>query len=413
MSHRLPHQQFFARTLPVLKRLVWQRLRPAHRRAVARALGCFAARAQGAPPALPVYVAGFLSAATGQGEGARLTIGALRALGYPVHGIDVGPMLAVQDFASEGASSAMAAGPGTVIFHFNPEGLVFSLLAAGRAALRGKRIIGYWAWETARIPPFWAAALSFLDEVWAPSRFTADAIGAVTSKPVRVVPHPVAIRPPGRARRAEFGMGAEFTVLAMASFQSTFDRKNPLAAIDAFRLAFGDDKGARLVLKLAHGDADDSGLRALIDARIAGASNIRVLDATLDGAAARDLIASADVFLSLHRSEGFGLPLAEAMQAGTAVIATAWSGNLDFMDDACAALVPATLVPALDTQGFFTDGTVTWAEPSLRDAAAWLVRLRADPQLRAAMAAHAQRRVADALGLAGFARAVAQGLPPP
>ena len=127
----------------------------------------------------------------------------------------------------------MAAGPGTVIFHFNPEGLVFSLLAAGRAALRGKRVIGYWAWETARIPPFWTAALSFLDEVWAPSRFTADAIQAVTSKPVRVVPHPVAIRPPGRARRADFGIGAEFTVLAMASFQSTFDRKNPLAAIDA------------------------------------------------------------------------------------------------------------------------------------------------------------------------------------
>jgi glycosyltransferase involved in cell wall biosynthesis len=333
-------------------------------------------------------------------------------MGYPLHEIDVSPMFDLRDFAGGAlARENMAEGPGTVIFHFNPEALVVALLAAGRGALKGKRIIGYWAWETAHIPPSWAQALRFLDEIWTPSHFVAAAIKPFTTKPVRVVPHPVTVLPRGQARRADFGMGSEFTALTMASFHSTFDRKNPLAAIDAFRLAFGDDMRAQLIVKLSHGSQASADMMRGLQDHIAGAPNIRMLNKTMRGDEVRDLIASADVLLSLHRSEGFGLPMAEAMQAGTPVIATNWSGNVDFMDESCAGLVSAVPVPAIDSQGFFLDRREVWAEPSIGEAAAWLKRLAGDAALRAAMAERAQARVETEL-LEDFRRAVRAALLP-
>jgi glycosyltransferase involved in cell wall biosynthesis len=214
---------------------------------------------------------------------------------------------------------------------------------------------------------------------------------------VRVVPHPVTLLPRGQARRADFGIGNAFTALAMASFHSTFDRKNPLGAIDAFRLAFGDDAQARLIVKLSHKSEASVELMRRLQEHIGEAPNIRILNRTMRGDEVRDLIASADVFVSLHRSEGFGLPMAEAMQAATPVIATNWSGNIDFMDESCAGLVSSVPVPAIDSQGFFQDRRAVWAEPSISEAAAWLKRLAGDSSLRTEMAERARTRVETGL----------------
>ena len=109
----------------------------------------------------------------------------------------------------------------------------------------------------------------------------------------------------------------------------------------------------------------------------------------------QSLIAGADVLVSLHRAEGFGLTPAEAMALGTPVLATAFSGVLDFMDETCALLVPSRSTPVDDPQGVYRGQS--WAEPDIAAAAEALVRLRADPALGVRLSEAARARVAAKL----------------
>jgi glycosyltransferase involved in cell wall biosynthesis len=128
---------------------------------------------------------------------------------------------------------------------------------------------------------------------------------------------------------------------------------------------------------------------------------VRIVDEVWPYADIQALIAAADVLLSLHRAEGFGLTAAEAMALGTPVLATAFSGVLDFMDDDCALLVPARPAPVVDPQGIY-GGRHTWAEPDLAAAAEALARLRAQPELARRLADAAKARVAHQLSPAAW-----------
>ena len=245
-----------------------------------------------------------------------------------------------------------------------------------------------------------------------PSEFVACAIRPYTNKPVHVIPHPVATSLPGVSRKKDFGISAEkFTALCMFSFSSTIERKNPISAIHAFRTAFGDDKNVQLIVKCsdAHQYPKDA---ALVMAAIGNSPNIRLWDAILDRLATRDLIASVDVVLSLHRAEGFGLVMAEAMHAGTAVIATNWSGNLDFMDAQSAGLVSAEMVPSIDTRGIFDVQDQVLAEPNVAEAARWLKRMSSDVSERRTMEQRALHMVGERLGLEAFRMSLVEALMP-
>lgn len=397
--------------LPRLTRFVYKPLAHFERRALIGSFRHLIRPAEGAPHAPPIYVVGFLGSLTGAGEGARLTLQALQQLGCPVHGIDVGQHFALQDFSITENAPYLEAGPGTIIFHFNPEALALSIFGAGRAALQGKRRVGYWAWETTRIPQNWIEIQPYLDEIWVPSEFVAQTVKAESKLPVFVVPHPVAVKPSGLPKRNRFEIPDDaFVVLTMGSFQSGLDRKNLLGAIDAFRGAFGDDGRALLLVKVSHRFKETLNHQSLLANHIRDAKNIRVTDDVLSDQEVRDLVASVDILLSLHRSEGFGLVLAEAMQSGTAIVATDWSGNKDFMDADTAGMVPANLVPAIDSSGFFSDPQAQWAEPSIAEASSWLKRLADDAQLRKVMCHRARQRVEDQLGLEAFRHAVTAAL---
>jgi glycosyltransferase involved in cell wall biosynthesis len=193
-------------------------------------------------------------------------------------------------------------------------------------------------------------------------------------------------------------------VLNVFHLGSAFSRKNPLAAIAAFRRAFGDDPSRVLAIKLI-----DNGLhqaRRELDAAIAGAGNIRIIEGMLPEADMAGLMAASDIVISLHRSEGFGLVPAQAMALGKPVIATGWSGNLDFMNDRNSALVSYTLVPVRDPQGFFDSTDQQWAEADVDHASAWLRRLADNAGLRAELGAAAAADIRDRLSPAGFARSV-------
>jgi glycosyltransferase involved in cell wall biosynthesis len=357
------------------------------------AAALFAPRPARIPPpaAHGVAVGGELSRASGLGEGARLMLLGAEHLGLAAWPMDLGAPVGQRETDVPMAEGDPPPPGAPLVLHINAPMLPLAMLRLGRGLLRGRRIIGYWAWELPIVPPDWRAGLKFVHEVWVPSRFTAAALDPLLPGRVRVVPHPLAITPPtAEPDRAGFGLPVDaVTVLVSFSMASSFERKNPLAALAAFRAAFGDRADRLLVLKVGypeHFPADLARLRAAIG----GARNIRIDIGTLPPGRSRALIASADIVLSLHRSEGFGLVPAEAMLLGKPVIATGWSGNMDFMDAECAAPIGYRLIPVCDSRGVYDIPGAVWAEADLDEAVAQLRRLADDVTLRAELGARAR-----------------------
>jgi glycosyltransferase involved in cell wall biosynthesis len=326
----------------------------------------------------PLLVSGFFGEVLGIGRGARATADALEAAGFTVLRHDVQPVIHSPPYTR----AELPAGPGGVwIQHCNaPENdLVFSHLAA--AAARGRYRIAYWAWELPTIPPLWRQTARAFHEIWTPSRFVADAV-APHARQVRVMPHPIGAPPPAAPDRARFDLPAAAVVFAaFADARSALARKNPLGAVQAYLAAFPQEDGRTfLSIKVVAPDADGVGMAALL-AAAAGRSDIRIWSARLSEAELACYLASVDVVVSLHRSEGFGLVVAEAYLAGKPVIATGWSGNLDFAPPAVEpSLIPARLVPVQDPSGRYQGGR--WAEPDLAAASAAMRDLLARPEHR-------------------------------
>ena len=253
----------------------------------------------------------------------------------------------------------------------------------GPAVFDGRRSIGFWFWELSHLPPRIVANVALVDEVWAATEFIADAFRGVTDKPVNVVhvpvPEPVAS---GRSR-SDLGLPDDrFVFLVTLDHLSITDRKNPLGAIDAFVRAFPTPTadGPVLLVKTLNGQqrwSEHEQLRLAAAAR----SDIMVTDQHLSRADQMALIAHSDCLVSLHRSEGLGLHLIEAMWLGVPVIATRYSGNLEFMHDQNSALIDAGLIAVIDRQGYYPTEAV-WADPDLDQAADAMRRMIDDERYR-------------------------------
>ena len=300
---------------------------------------------------LPLAIAGLFSTASGIGEGARLAYAALDEAGYAPAAFDLSSAFGQSEFADLAARRPLSPGGGSLIVHHNGPYVPHALWALGHNLVRGRRIIGYWAWELPRLPSVWRSGFTFVHEIWVPSTFTRDAVAAATSLPLHVVPHPLPKMPITPNMRGKLGLPQDaLVVLNVFHLGSAFSRKNPLAAITAFRRAFGDAPDRLLAIKVIDNGTHQA--RQELDAAIAGAGNIRLIEGMLPEADMAGLMAAADIVISLHRSEGFGLVLAQAMALGKPVVATAWSGNLDFMNERNSAQVSYKLVPVRDPQGF-------------------------------------------------------------
>jgi glycosyltransferase involved in cell wall biosynthesis len=256
-----------------------------------------------------------------------------------------------------------------------------------------RKRIGYWAWELPRAPARWRRAAALFHEVWAPSRFVADAIAACGVRgTVRVMPHPVA--PPAGVQRDRRRWGLpeqKPVVLAMADYRSSATRKNIMGSIDICRRAASAAQPLLLVIK-----AMEAPLHALGKIRLARSEHldIRLITESLGEEQIQSLIASVDVLLSPHRSEGFGLTLAEALVAGTPPLATGWSGNMQFMSGLSELLIDYRLVPVRDPTGIYGQRDQVWAEPSISDGAAKLLRLTESAELRRRLSSRGAQGVA-------------------
>ncbi len=389
--------------------------RDLRRRALYAAIDLAAPRA-GSPESLrpgPVVVGGALSAASGLGESARLCLAALRALGWDAGHADISAFFGRSDLNAMLPGRPASAGDGGVLIqHVNGPFMPYVALRLGRSFLAGRRIIGYWAWELPVMGPDWRRGLGQVHEIWVPSAFTAAALPPGVTVPVRIVPHPLPANEGARSRD-RFGLPEDsFIVLTAFDMGSTYFRKNPRAAVAAFRRAFGDDPGCLMLLKVGH-PGDAAWAMADLNAALAGMSNVRLLTETLSRADMTNLIASADAVLSLHRAEGFGLLPAEAMLQGIPAVATGWSGNLDFMSPDDSALIGYDLVPARDPQGTYDVPGACWAEADIAEAASWLIRLRADPEFRRALGERGRMAAGEKLSLGAYRRAIGDSLPPP
>lgn len=300
-------------------------------------------------------------------------------------------------------------GPGTLIVHVNSPLMPFAIWCLGRSVVANKYVIGYWAWELPDVPPDWRHGIPFVHEIWVPSAFTADAVRQIAGdRPVRVVPHPVALRGSAAGPRVPWP-DRPFTALLIFNMASSFARKNPLAAITAFRKAFGDDVSARLIVKTSNGEDFPTGISSIKEA-IGMAHNIVLIDQTMSAAEIEALYSGSDVVMSLHRAEGFGLTLAEAMLRGLPVVATNWSGNVDFVSAENGIPIPYRLIAADDLQGTYHHPGMMWADADVEAAAAALRRLRSDAKLARTLGEAGAAYAARAWTAQGYAVSVGRHL---
>jgi glycosyltransferase involved in cell wall biosynthesis len=266
--------------------------------------------------------------------------------------------------------------PAIVVAFENANTFPNLVASGGLAGLDACYRVGYWAWEVDEFPERDVPSGDLVDEVWTLSEHSARAIASAVDAPVYVVPPPIRAeaysRPAGRTSPDD-----PFRVLVSFDALSIPGRKNPAAAIAAYQRAFDPEDGAELVVKLVNARHAE-GLSGELERAIRDRDDITVHEGYLDRDQYVGLVSSADAYLSLHRAEGFGYTLAEAMAAGKPVVGTGYSGNLEFMTDENSMLVDYTLVPVGPAHDPYPP-TARWAEPDIDAAADALRRLHADP----------------------------------
>lgn len=383
------------------------KLRAARTRlAPAPAVGRDPDRAYGEPVA-GVNLIGYLRSEMGVGESLRCAIRALRAAGIQVavKSVDApGPYrLGDRSFQENGSIPWRHN-----IFHVNADQAEAMVRRVGPAVTGNRRNIGYWAWELEEFPDKWLPAFRLFDEIWTPSTFCQSAIARKSPVPVIRIPHSIDVPdcPPADRQALDIPAGA-FVFLAVFDLLSVFERKNPLGLLAAFREAFAGSPTRHLVLKINNSSQCPADLARLREA-LAGLP-VSVVDRTIDREQVAALIGACDCLVSLHRSEGFGLVLAEAMYLGKPVIATGYSGNTDFTKPDNSFLVDYDLVPVPPGCEPYEEGCC-WAEPRFDHAVSQLRLVAEDRWLREARALRGKTYVREHLSPLAVAKLMRERL---
>ena len=298
------------------------------------------------------------------------------------------------------------------LIHLNAESIPLAFAFIDREVHRRSYNIGYFFWELDEIPKCHRLALDLLDEIWVSSEYNREIYARFASIPVHnvgmaVEPLPEAAPVP----RAQFGIAPDsFVFLATFDSFSFVERKNPLGVLAAFQAAFppGSPEKVELILKTQNrtrvGDPHQVRVWQTIDDVIARDPRIRVIDQTLSY---RDLLGfkrACDCYVSLHRSEGWGFGMIEAMQLHLPVVTTAYSGNMEFCSAETAFLVDYDLVAPMPHEYIFVERGSRWAEPSIASAAAALREVYADPAAAKARAERAFRAVQEGFSITAIGR---------
>jgi glycosyltransferase involved in cell wall biosynthesis len=339
-----------------------------------------------------VNVVGLLERELGLGEAARHLVAALDAVGVPVLPIEARSIVSpVRPSAAGYALDARDAVHDITILCLNGPMIDVFVDEAGSEFFTRRFTVAVWFWEVGAPPPSWFDHAHLLDEIWVATAFMADALRPVAPVPVVVMPQAVEAHAAAPLDWGGFGVDPEaFVFLYMFDHSSDLKRKNPEGLIAAYIDAFPDDGKTALVLKSLNAHKHPAN-RDLLRVAASRRSDIHVIDEQMEPGDRDALVAACDCYVSLHRSEGFGLTLAEAMLHGRPVIATRYGGTLEFMDDANSLLVDVQ--PTAVGPGSVYPGDGTWAEPDLDHAARCMRAAVADPAAARTRAATAKADV--------------------
>ena len=329
-----------------------------------------------------INIIGDLTARRGLTEAARSTINVIRQQGIEFSFIEERYVA----FPDDQRDSELGF-PITQLGNVYPINLMFYGIAGFhnisdeelQRATAGKYTIAYWVWEFSTMPEEYRLQIARVDEIWTASQFCKQCFATMTDKPIRVIPHPIAMPDNHSSKRDQFGITTNrYMFLFVFDTTGSIARKNPTAVIDAFEEAFGcpDANGPILVLRARHLNANPAYRTELLTQlqRVGG----MMLADEYSREQTNELMACTDAYVSLHRAEGYGLTMAEAMALGKPVIATGYSGNLDFMTEANSYLVNYKLRPTTlqdhTFQPFFNElyAGREWADPDIHQAARWM-----------------------------------------
>lgn len=341
-----------------------------------------------------INLIGYSHAEMGIGESCRLAANAIQTTDIPfgIINFTAGNPGRMNDLSWSHKETG-AASYKVNIFHINAEQMPLAYIHLGNNVFNGHFNIGYWHWELPDFPDEWCNSFKLVQEIWVPTNFVRDSISSKSPVSVVRIPHSIEVNYDPKFNREFFELpGNPFLFLSMYDTNSYQERKNPQAAINAFERAFGkDDVSVGLVIKVINSESNPIEMEKLKQ-KIQGSKNIYLITDFMSRNEVNALINSVDCFVSLHRSEGFGLGLAEAMYLGKPVIGTNWSGNTDFMNEENSCVVDYSLIKVGNDYGPYKADQV-WADPDIEQAAYHMRKIVTDREWRETIAMKGQETI--------------------
>lgn len=290
------------------------------------------------------------------------------------------------------------------LIHLNPPDLALAHVTLDKNMWDEKYNIAFWLWELEEFPEDWVKCFSFVDEIWTPSEFASDSIRKKTTLPVRTMVYPISAKVNKLFDREYFKLSQKkFLFLCMYDSNSTIYRKNPIGTIEAFKSAFAYDNDAvGLVIKVNNPQQNDLHKISKI---LENYKNVYIISEIMTKIEVNSLIKNCDVFVSLHRAEGFGLPLAEAMLLGKPTIATNWSANTEFMNIDNACIVDYDMICLEEDYAMYKKGN-RWANPDIDQAAQYMKKLFEDKNFYNIISKNAQNYIENNLNLDKASKAI-------
>ena len=321
-----------------------------------------------------INLCGFIKGDFGLGESMRIIARILEKRGIPY------TIIEIQDSALHTFSNLEFQDKitnefiyNTNLFVYNPDCFEDSIKQFDKNIFKNRYNIGYWAWEMPEFPEGWEDCFKYFNEIWTCSDFTTASIAQKSPVPVKTIPYAIDPQKDDSLTRADFGIPEDkFIFLLMYDVRSISERKNPFAAIKAFNTAFENRDDARLLIKLnvpTNWDGENGFVEELKKYK-----NIITISSQMSKATINALVSLCDAYVSLHRSEGFGLGPAEAMAFCKPIVITNYSGNTQYMrKDACCS-VPYKLVEIEKDFGIYKKG-MHWADADVNAAAQYMEKL--------------------------------------
>ncbi len=341
-----------------------------------------------------VTLVGYVSGEFGVAENLRMACSAIKAVSLPVDIYKIGTDGVYGESDERFDTFVVSESANAIqIYCVNADQIAQIQNTLGHNKTAGRYKIGYWFWELSNFPNDWLHAFNYVDEIWAPTKFIAETLLKVSPKPVIHMPVPVAFALKSAYSRKFFSLPADcFLFLFSYDFHSYSQRKNPEACVAAFKEAF-DTTNSRvgLVIKTVYAEKHPLAYAKLLSL-VEGDDRITIINKVMSRDEMYGLISVSDSFLSLHRSEGFGLGMAEAMLLGKPVIATGYSGNMDFMNTKNSCVVDFALVDVEPGAYPHWKGQV-WAEPNIIQASDYMKEIFENQIFRETIARNGQEYI--------------------